>query len=54
MAIICVYIHLRYMTNDPVYSVLDNSTPLYVKVSIIGCVHIVAYFSNVFGYVLLC
>jgi len=50
----CVYIPWRYMTNDPVYSVLDNSTPLYVKVSIIGCVHIVAYFSNVFGYVLLC
>ena len=50
----CIYIPWRFFTNDPVYSVLSNSTSLKVKTIVIVCVHIIAYLSNVVGYLLTC
>ena len=48
---ICIYIPWRLITNDAVYSILDQTqTPSLLMILFIGFIHILVYLSNIIGY----
>ena len=50
--LIFIYIPWRYITNDPVYSVLSIETPIKTQILFITLIHFVFIFSNFTGYFL--
>lgn len=49
-----IYLPWRFLTHDPVYSVLSNDSPFYISLLIFVYMHFVAYFSNYIGYYITC
>ncbi len=49
-----IYLPWRFITHDPLYSVLSNDSPVYISVVIFIYMHFVAYFSNYIGYYITC
>ena len=44
---------LRLVTNDPVYSVLSDEKPLYMKLSLFLLIKFLLLFSNILGWYLI-